>query len=112
VEVERIELMINLDVVAKGGLQVFGDFFATVQARDVAAERNIRLTITDPFEWAGSDYAGFDDRGVPYVMIYADDLDYINHPSDTVEHLEAEPLGGTVVIVLGLIEQLADSIEP
>ena len=44
-------------------------------------------------------------------MFYADELDYINHPSDTVEHVEAEPLGGTVVTVLGLIEALADSIE-
>ena len=110
-EVDRIEVMINLDVVATGDLKVFGDFFTIVNARDVAEKYGIGLTVTEPFQGASSDYAGFDERGVPYVMFYADNLDYINHPSDTVEHVEAEPLGGTVVTVLGLIEALADSIE-
>ncbi len=111
-EVDRIQVMINLDVVATGDLKVFGDFFTTVYARDVAERYDVDLTMTEPFEGASSDYAGFDERGVPYIMIYADNFDYINHPSDTVEHVEAEPLGGTVVTVLGLVEQLADSIEP
>lgn len=110
-EVDRIEVMINLDVVATGDLKIFGDFFTMVYARDVAEKYGVGLTTTEPFRGASSDYAGFDERGVPYVMFYADNLDYINHPSDTVEHVEAEPLGGTVVTVLGLIEALADSIE-
>ena len=110
-EVDRIEVMINLDVVATGDLKVFGDFFTMVYAREVAEKYGVGLTVTEPFQGASSDYAGFDERGVPYVMFYADNLDYINHPSDTVEHVEAEPLGGTVVTVLGLIEALADSIE-
>ena len=111
-EVDRIEAMINLDVVATGDLKVFGDFFTTIYARDVAEKYGVGLTITEPFQGASSDYAGFDERGVPYIMLYADELDYINHPSDTVEHVEAEPLGGTVAIVLGVIERLADSMEP
>ena len=110
-EVDRIEVMINLDVVATGDLKIFGDFFTMAYARDVAEKYGVGLTVTEPFQGASSDYAGFDERGVPYVMFYADNLDYINHPSDTVEHVEAEPLGGTVVTVLGLIEALADSIE-
>lgn len=110
-EVDRIEVMINLDVIATGDLKVFGDFFTMVYARDVAEKYGVGLTVTEPFQGASSDYAGFDERGVPYVMFYADNLDYINHPSDTVEHVEVEPLGGTVVTVLGLIEALADSIE-
>ncbi|MYA59787.1 MAG: M20/M25/M40 family metallo-hydrolase [Chloroflexi bacterium] len=111
-DVDRIEVMINLDVVATGDLRIFGDFFTTVDARNVAENYDVNLTITEPFEGASSDYAGFDERGVPYIMFYADNLDYINHPSDTVEHVEAKPLGGTVVTVLGLIELLADSIMP
>ena len=38
------------------------------------------------------------------MMVYADDLRYINHPDDTVEHLDAEPMGQAVAVVLGIIE--------
>lgn len=110
-EVNRIEAMINLDVVATGDLKVFGDFWLMADAHDVAEKRGVDLTMTEPFRGGASDYVGFDERGVPYIMFYADELDYINHPSDTVEHVEAEPLGGTVATVLGLIQELADSIE-
>ena len=110
-EVNRIEAMINLDVVATGDLEVFGDEELTGYVVEVAGEYGVELALAEPFEWGLSDYVGFDERGVPYIMFYADELDYINHPSDTVEHVEAEPLGGTVATVLGLIERLADSIE-
>ncbi len=110
-EVDRIAAMVNLDVVATGDLEVFGDETLTGYAENVAEEYGLDLALAEPFEWGASDYLGFDERGVPFIMFYADELDYINHPSDTVEHVEAEPLGGTVVTVLGLIEALADSIE-
>ena len=111
-EVDRIEAMINLDVVAAGDLEVFGDETLTGYAEDVAEEYGVELALAEPFEWGASDYVGFDERGVPFIMFYADELNYINHPSDTIEHVEAEPLGGTVATVLGLIEMLSDSIEP
>lgn len=110
-EVDRIMAMVNLDVVATGDLVVFGGDTLTGYAESVADEYGVDLDLVEPFEWGASDYLGFDERGVPYIMFYADELDYINHPSDTLEHVEAEPLGGTVVTVLGLIEALADSIE-
>ena len=110
-EVDRILAMVNLDVVATGELEVFGDETLTGYAKSVAEGYGVALEVAEPFEWGASDYAGFDERGVPFIMFYADELDYINHPSDTVEHVDAEPLGGTVLTVLGLVEQLADSIE-
>ena len=111
-EIARIGAMINLDVVATGDLHAFGDDFLTDLADDTAEELDVDLEITEPFEWGASDYAGFEERDVPYLMIYAHDLRYINHPSDTIEHVEATPLGGTIAIVLGVIERIADSIEP
>ena len=110
-EVDRILAMVNLDVVATGDLEVFGDETLTGYAKSVSEEYGVALAVAEPFEWGASDYVGFDERGVPFIMFYADELDYINHPSDTVEHVDAEPLGGTVLTVLGLVEQLADSIE-
>ena len=110
-EVDRILAMVNLDVVATGDLEVFGDETLTGYAKSVAEEYGVALAVAEPFEWGASDYLGFDERGVPFIMFYADELDYINHPSDTVEHVDAEPLGGTVLTVLGLVDRLADSIE-
>ncbi len=110
-EVDRIVAMVNLDVVATGDLEVFGDEELTGYAVEVAGEYGVELALAEPFEWGASDYVGFDEREVPFIMFYADELDYINHPSDTVEHVEAEPLGRAVAIVLGLVEELADSIE-
>ena len=102
VEVDRIVGMINMDVVATGDLEVFGDETLTGYAEDAAEAYGIELELAEPFERGASDYVGFDERGVPFIMFYADELDYINHPSDTVEHVEREPLGGTVVTVLGV----------
>ena len=110
-EVDRILAMVNLDVVATGDLEVFGDETLTGYAKSVSEEYGVALAVAEPFEWGASDYVGFDERGVPFIMFYADELDYINHPSDTVEHVDAEPLGGTVLTVLGLVDRLADSIE-
>ena len=111
-EIARIEAMINLDVVATGNLHAFGDELLTDYANDAADNLEIDLTITEPFEWGASDYVGFEERDVPFLMLYAHDLQYINHPSDTIEHVEAVSLGETVAIVLGMIERIADSIEP
>ncbi len=111
-ELARIQAMINLDVVATGNLHAFGDGQLNSYADDAVDELDIDLKITEPFEWGASDYVGFDEREVPYIMLHAHDLQYINHPSDTIEHVEAAPLGGTVAIVLGVIERIADSIEP
>ena len=111
-EIARIEAMINLDVVATGNLHAFGDELLTDYANDAADVLEVELTITGPFEWGASDYVGFEERDVPFMMLYAHDLQYINHPSDTIEHVEAAPLGETVAIVLGMIERIADSIEP
>ena len=110
-EIDRIEAMVNLDVVATGDLEVFGDETLMGYAESAAEEYGVDLALAEPFEWGASDYVGFDERGVPFIMLYADELDYVNHPSDTVEHVEAEPLGGTVAIVLRIIERLADSME-
>ena len=110
-EVDRITAMINIDVVATGDLLVFGDDALIDFAESAADTYDVDIEPTQPFEWGSSDYAAFDERQVPYIMVYADNLDYINHPSDTIEHVEAEPLGGTVATVLGIIELLAESVE-
>ena len=110
-ELERIDAMINLDVVATGDLHAFGDASLVSHAENTAEDLEIDLEITQPFEWGASDYVAFNERDVPFLMIHAHDLRFINHPSDVVAHVEAEPLGGTVAIVLGMIEQLADGFE-
>ena len=108
----RIEAMINLDVVATGELSALGSESLIEYATDAAESLNIEINATDGLDGASSDHAPFDELGVSVVMVYADDLTYINHPSDTIEHLNAEPMGQAVAVVLGIIERLAGSIEP
>ena len=108
----RIEAMINLDVVATGELSALGSESLIAYATDAAEALNIEINATDGLDGASSDHAPFDELGVSVVMVYADDLTYINHPSDTIEHLNAEPMGQAVAVVLGIIERLAGSIEP
>ena len=109
-ELDRILAMINLDVVATGDLQVFGDESLAKHADYVANDLDIDLSIREPFEWGASDYVAFDERAVPFMMFHADNFSFINHPSDTLEHVEAEPIGNTVAIVLGVVSRLVDSI--
>ena len=104
--------MINLDVIGAGDLEAFGNEALTDLARDIADEFDFEFDITAGFDYAASDYAAFDERDVPYLMFLADDTRFINHPSDTIDRLDAEPMGQTVAIILEMIDQLADSIEP
>ena len=108
----RIEAMINLDVVGTGELSALGSESLIEYATDAAESLNIEINATDGLDGASSDHAPFDELGVSVMMVYADDLTYINHPSDTIEHLNAEPMGQAVAVVLGIIERLAGSIEP
>ncbi len=111
-ELGRIEAMINLDVVATGQLSAEGAVWLLGEAKAAAGEFGVEFASTGGLDGATSDHAPFDERGVPVVMLYADDLRFVNHPDDTVEHLDAEPMGQTVAVVLGIVERLADSIEP
>ena len=111
-ELGRIEAMINLDVVATGELSVEGAVWLIGHAIDAADDLGIEFASTGGLDGASSDHSPFDDMGVSAMMLYADDLRFINHPDDTVEHLDAEPMGQAVAVVLGIIEQLADSVEP
>ncbi len=108
----RIEAMINLDVVATGELSALGSESLIEYATDAAEALNIEINATDGLDGATSDHAPFDELGVSVVMVYADDLTYINHPSDTIQHLNSGPMGQAVAVVLGIIERLAGSIEP
>ena len=112
VELGRIEAMINLDVVGTGDLSALGSESLIVYVSETAEDLGFDIKVIEGLDGATSDHAPFDEKGVPVVMVYADDLRYINHPDDTVEHLDAEPMGQAVAVVLGIINLLADSIEP
>ena len=108
----RIEAMINLDVIATGELSVEGALWLIGEAKYAAEDLGIEFASTGGLDGATSDHSPFDEKGVSAMMLYADDLRFINHPDDTVEHLDAEPMGQAVAVVLGIVERLADSIEP
>ena len=111
-ELGRIEAMINLDVVATGELSAEGALWLMGHAIDAAGDLGIELASIGGLDGATSDHSPFDENGVSAMMLYADDLRFINHPDDTVEHVDAEPIGQAVEVVLGIVERLADTIEP
>ena len=111
-ELGRIEAMINLDVVASGDLSALGTDWLIDYATEVAQELDFDIEATKGLDGATSDHAPFDEKGVPVLMVYADDLRYINHPSDTIQHLNSGRMGEAAAVVLGIIDRLADSIEP
>ena len=111
-ELDRIEAMINLDVVATGELSAEGALWLIGEAKYAADDFGIEFASTGGLDGASSDHSPFDEKGVSAMMLYADDLRFINHPDDTVEHLDAEPMGQAVAVVLGIVERLVDSIEP
>ena len=108
----RIEAMINLDVVATGDLSAEGALWLIGHAIDAADDLGIEFASTGGLDGASSDHSPFDEKGVSAMMLYADDLRFINHPDDTVEHIDAKPMGQAVAVVLGIVDLLADSIEP
>ncbi len=111
-EEERIVAMINIDVVGAGDIVIFGQGKMDYRARDAARTAGVELKPT-PHE-AGmyaSDHTPFIQAGHQDVMwIFADDLAYINSTLDTVEHIESQPMGEAVAVVLGVIERMADEM--
>ncbi len=107
-QLDRIDAMINVDVVGTGELEAFGADELTDALDDAAEDAGIEIEITEPWETYSSDHAPFEASEVEYLMLFADDVRYINHPSDTLEHVRPELLGQSAYLVLELIEALAE----
>ena len=106
-ELDNIRAMINLDALGSGNtVRVQGDRWLTRHVSDAADREGIDLTVSRGFRGGGSDHASFRAVGVPAIFFHADDLSRINSPRDTMEYINPDLLGGTMVLVLDLLESL------
>ena len=106
-ELDDIRGMINLDALGSGeGLRVTGDRWLTRHVSEAAGREGIALTVGRGFRGGGSDHASFRDVGVSAIFFYGDDLSRINSPKDTMEYINPDLLGDTMILVLDLLESL------
>ena len=109
-ELDDIRAMINLDALGSGeSLRLTGDRWLTRHVSDAAQREGIALTVGRGGRGGGSDHASFRDVGVSAIFFHADDLSRINSPRDTMEYINLDLLGGTMVLVLDLLESLDNS---
>ena len=108
-ELDAIRAMINLDALGSGDtIRVEGDRWLTRHVSDAADREGINFTVSRGFRGGGSDHASFRDVGVSAIFFHADDLSRINSPRDTMEYINQDLLGDTVILVLDLLVSLND----
>ena len=106
-ETSRILAMINVDSVGAGRISAVASGGVEDLARGSAEALGIRLTDVDVTRFLGSDHLPFQYAGIDFLFLFADRLDYINSPQDTIEHLDPKPMGQAAAIVLEMLERLS-----
>ena len=107
-ERESIVAMLNFDALGTGDVVgLLGDFDLVTslldygQANSIEAERRPSVG-----RGASSDHASFQRIGVPVVFFLADDFSRIHTPEDRLEFVQAELLGNSAALALGLLGEL------
>ncbi len=97
--------MMNFDMVAKATRPTFiGDEALTKIAAEVAKQRGLETrTVTSFGPGTSSDHASFQAAGVPVLMFYSGDDEFIHTAQDNLDNVSEEDLGQlleTAVVVL------------
>ena len=105
---DEIHLMINLDSVGSGShLRVSGDRWVTNHVIAEGQRENLPLSGRAGTARGGSDHLPFRDAWVPIIYFQANDLQRINSPADTMEHINPKLLGTVTALVLDLLDNVA-----
>ena len=104
---DEIYLMINLDSVGSGAhLRISGDRWVTNHVIAAGQRENLPISGRAGTARGGSDHLPFRDAWAPIVYFQADDLQRINSPADTMEHINPELLGAATALILDLLENV------
>ena len=107
-ELEEIYLMVNLDSVGSGShLRVSGDRWVTNHVIAAGQRENLPIIGRAGTARGSSDHLPFRDAWVPIIYFQANDLQRINSPADTMEHINTKLLGAATALVLDLLENAA-----
>ncbi|MBM4416624.1 MAG: M28 family peptidase, partial [Chloroflexi bacterium] len=99
--------MLNFDMVAKRTRPFFiGDTALTTLASDIAAKRGLAIRAGDFGSGTSSDHATFAAAGVPVLMFYSGDDEFIHTAQDNVENTSAEDLGAYLALATDVLDTL------
>ena len=107
-EIERTTLMLNLDALGAGQLEVIGDRPLVNAVMGIAESEGIRIRQGVVPLGASSDHASFRAVGIPVVFLVGSDSTRLHSPGDTIGGVRQELLGQAVLISLrGLLGEFA-----
>ncbi|MCH7733638.1 MAG: M20/M25/M40 family metallo-hydrolase [Chloroflexi bacterium] len=99
-EIARTTLMLNLDALGAGQLEVIGDRPLVNAVMEIAESEGIRMRQGVTPLGASSDHASFRAVGIPVVFIVGSDGSRLHTPNDTILGVRQELLGQAVLISL------------
>ncbi len=107
-EIARTTLMLNLDALGAGQLEVIGDRPLVNAVLKIAESEGIRMRQGVVPLGASSDHASFRAVGIPVVFLVGSDSARLHSPNDTIAGVRQELLGQAVLISLrGLLGEFA-----
>lgn len=104
-ELANTKAMLNFDALGTGsGVSIFGAPDLTEMMAGAGKEIGIDIAVTRGLSGGTSDYASFENVGVPHLMFFGDDPTRIHSELDTLEFVQPEMLGGAVASTLALLQ--------
>jgi Zn-dependent M28 family amino/carboxypeptidase len=110
----NIKAMLNFDALGSGsGTRVFGSDELTELIKVTEGEAGVEIAVTDAMSGGTSDFASFQNAGVPYLMFYGDDLTRIHSGRDTIEFVQPELLESAVAAAMTFLQspEFAEFVE-
>jgi aminopeptidase YwaD len=107
-EVADAVFMMNFDMVAKMTRPTFiGEEALTAQAAQVAADQGLEARTVASFgRGTSSDHASFQEVGVPVLMFYSGDDEFIHTAQDDIDNVSQDDLGRFLDIAVTVLDQL------
>ena len=92
-ELEKVKVMLNFDALGSGqGSSVFGSSELTDLIKATQSETGEEVAVNRGISGATSDFASFQNSGLPFLILYGDDLTRIHSDRDTIEFVRLELL--------------------
>lgn len=107
-EVSNAAIMLNFDMVAKMTRPTFiGDEALTAQASQIAGDHGLETRTVAAFgRGTSSDHASFQEAGVPVLMFYSGDDEFIHTARDGIDNVSEEDIGQFLDVAVAVLDQL------